>query len=201
MGKAEEKQIVRKQVLTKRATLSVKERAYYSAQAAHHLLQLEPLAKCRTIQLFYPFRDEIDTRPFIEEALRRGQEIWLPVTDSEAREIIPYVYTSEQGLRQGVWGILEPDPQVSRRAEPEKLEAIVVPGVAFDRSGGRVGYGGGYYDRFLAKLERKPLLIGLAFSCQLIEQVPLEEHDYLLDYLVTENGIELSPRSPKSNRN
>ncbi|MCK9906995.1 5-formyltetrahydrofolate cyclo-ligase, partial [Frankia sp. Cpl3] len=93
------------------------------------------------------------------------------------------VYTGEENLRQGVWGIFEPDPDVSQRAEREKLEAIVVPGVAFARDGGRLGYGGGYYDRFLATLERKPLLIGFAFSCQVIDQVPLEKHDYPLDYL------------------
>lgn len=189
MGMTEEKQTLRKQVLARRSALSAQERERFSAQAVRHLQQLEPLAGCRTVLIFYPFRDEIDTRAFMALAARRGQEIWLPLTDTKEKEIVPYLYAGEESLRQGVWGIREPNPDIAQRANLELLEAIVVPGVAFDSHGGRLGYGGGYYDRFLAKLERKPPLIGFAFSCQLVDQVPLEEHDYLLDYLVTENGV------------
>ncbi len=91
-------------------------------------------------------------------------------------------------LKQGVYGIMEPDPEKAEEADVSLLEAVVVPGVAFDRHGGRMGYGGGFYDRFLAGLDRLPFLVGVGFSMQVVEHVPLEPHDIRLDGIVTEKG-------------
>lgn len=92
-------------------------------------------------------------------------------------------------LKQGVYGIWEPDPDQAEKADLSRLEAILVPGVAFDSRGGRMGYGGGYYDRFLATLEKLPFLAGVGFGMQVVEEVPLEPHDILLDALVCEKGF------------
>ncbi|WP_134685648.1 5-formyltetrahydrofolate cyclo-ligase [Brevibacillus migulae] len=197
MGEKEAKQNLRREVLALRASLTPEQRAYRSVQAAERLLALSALSACQTIMVFHPFQDEIDTRIFLEEARKRGKELWLPRTEVAARKLTPYVYDGDEHLIPGVYGIREPDPERSRLADISRLDAIVVPGVAFDRTGGRLGYGGGFYDRFLAQLPRKPLLIGYAFSIQVVEQVPLEEHDYSLDYLVTDETV-YGPFSGKS---
>jgi len=189
MGEMEAKQELRREVLAMRAALPEEERAHRSRQAARRLLELPALSSSQTIMAFYPFQDEIDTRIFMEEARKRGKELWLPRTEVAARRLTPYVYRSEEELRSGVYGIREPDPELSCLADVSRLDAIVLPGVAFDRTGGRLGYGGGFYDRFLAALQRKPLLIGYAFSIQVVDRVPLEEHDYLLDFVVTDEAV------------
>ncbi len=186
---AREKQALRKRLLAKRSALGAAERERCSAQAARHLMSFAPLTQCRAILAYYPFRDEIDPRPFLAEALRRDQQVWLPLTDPAKRRLIPYRYEGEHMLRTGAYGIREPDPAIAARADLSLLDAVLLPGVAFDTSGGRLGYGGGYYDRFLPALTNRPLLIGLGFSLQVIERVPREAHDWPLDYLATEDGV------------
>jgi 5-formyltetrahydrofolate cyclo-ligase len=189
MGQGEQKQALRRKIGAERAALPPSERKRRSETAARHLLALDQLAACRTILLFYPFRDEIDTRPFLHAALQRGQEIWLPLTDPAERRLTPYVYGGEETLRPGAYGIREPDPAASQPADIARLEAVVLPGLAFDGQGGRLGYGGGYYDRFLERCGRRPLLVGYAFAMQMVERVPVEPHDHPVDYVVTDDGI------------
>lgn len=189
MGEKELKRELRQKILALRASLTESERERRSLQATDRLLSLPALSSCQTIMLFYPFNDEIDTRFFLAEARKRGQEIWLPLTQVAARKLTPYLYRTEEELRPGVYGIMEPDPSRSQLADLSRLDAVVVPGVAFDKAGGRMGYGGGFYDRFLAQLEQKPLLVGFAFANQVVERVPLEAHDYQLDFLVTDEAV------------
>jgi len=189
MNKSEEKKRLRKSILAKRSTLTSAEKREKAEQAAHFLLGIPQLAEKKRILAFYPYGDEIDTRPFIELAMQRGQEIWLPLTLIEERKLIPYIYQGEADLRQGAYGIYEPDPQKCVQADVSQLDAVVMPGIAFDHKGGRLGYGGGYYDRFLPTLRRKPLLVGLCFALQVVREVPREPHDQMLDYLVTEDGM------------
>jgi len=189
MERGEAKRQLRQEMTAVRRALTEAERERRSRVAARFLLGLEPLSLCRTIMLFYPFRDEIDTRPFIAGAQRRGQTVLLPLTLPAEKQLIPYVYEDEASLRQGAYGISEPNPDVARKAAAEEVDAVILPGLAFDRQGGRLGYGGGYYDRFLSQLPHRPLLIGFAFDCQVTGQVPVEAHDIRTDYLVTDGGV------------
>ncbi|MFD2369633.1 5-formyltetrahydrofolate cyclo-ligase [Brevibacillus sp. GCM10020057] len=189
MEQKEEKQQLRKRIIEERQQMPAAMRASYSAQACRHLAASERLAQARAIMAFHPFGAELDILPFVQEAMARGQEIWLPLTISSGRRIVPYRYEGPHMLKQGVYGIWEPDPALSVAADLDRLDAVLVPGVAFDRQGGRMGYGGGYYDRFLAGLVRRPLLVGVAFAMQVVDAVPREPHDILLDGLVTESGF------------
>ncbi|MGD8192613.1 5-formyltetrahydrofolate cyclo-ligase [Brevibacillus ginsengisoli] len=184
MSIAEQKRALRKQILNKRDSIPAEDRAVKSVQAARNLLALESLARCRTIMLFLSFGSEIDTVPFIEAARARGQTIWLPVTNVQEKRLIPYVYSEGQVLRQGAYGIKEPDPDFAKQGERCDLEAVILPGVAFDQQGGRLGYGGGFYDRFLSSLDHRPLLVGYCFNEQIVECVPKESHDITYDCLV-----------------
>lgn len=186
---AKEKALLRKQMAKERGTLSSAEHSERSAAAVQHLLALAPLAAKRTVMAFYPLRDELDIRPFLDCARQRGQEVWLPLSEPANRRMLPYLYKGRDYLRRGAFGIWEPDPYRCPQVDPNRLEAVVIPGLAFDCCGGRLGYGGGYYDRFLAGLAKRPLLVGVAFSLQLVTCVPREKHDISLDYLVTEQGV------------
>jgi len=189
MGDHERKRELRQHVLAERAKLPAETRAAFSRKAMRRLLQFEPLSRCRTVMAFYPFRDEIDTRPFLQAALERGQDIWLPLSVPQERKIIPYRYTGDEVLRQGAYGIWEPDPALAEPVDLARLQAVLVPGVAFDPRGGRMGYGAGYYDRFLAQISQPLLLIGCGFSCQVVERVPMEPHDLRMHVIATENGL------------
>lgn len=189
MDQKEVKKQLRSRMLEARKALAEDRRFEYSKRACHHLAGSERLAGAKAIMAFHPFGAELDILPFVEEARVRGQEVWMPLTIPSERRLIPYRYSGPQMLKQGTYGIWEPDPQIAEKADLTKLDAVLVPGVAFDRAGGRMGYGGGYYDRFLASLDRKPFLLGVAYSMQVVEHVPVEPHDILLDAIVTEDGL------------
>lgn len=184
-----EKKELRHHVLQKRNALSQEQRERFSRQACHELLQCDRLSQAKVVMAFHPFGEELDILPFLEEARERGVEIWLPLTVPSQRRLVPYRYDGPQMLKQGVYGIWEPNPDLAEEGDCSRLDAILVPGVAFDRRGGRMGYGGGYYDRFLAALQHRPFLVGICFSIQVVDQVPMEPHDIRLDALVTEKGF------------
>ncbi|KZE48437.1 5-formyltetrahydrofolate cyclo-ligase [Brevibacillus parabrevis] len=188
MDQKTNKKQLRSHILERRKAIPASEREQYSAHICRHLLENERIASAKTIFAFHPFGDEVDILPFIREAMNRGQEVWLPLALVEQRRLIPYRFTGEHMLRQGVYGIMEPDPEKAEAADVSLLEAVVVPGVAFDTHGGRMGYGGGFYDRFLAGLDTLPFLVGVGFSMQVVEHVPVEPHDIRLDGIVTEKG-------------
>lgn len=183
-----EKKQLRQHLLEKRRTLSADQRERFSREACRHLLACGRLMRADVILAFYPFREELDILPFVEEAMRRGKEIWLPRTVPDKQELIPHRYTGRQVLKQGAYGIWEPDPTKAEEVDASRLQAVLVPGVGFDRHGGRVGYGAGYYDRFLASLGHRPFLLGVGFAVQVVGRVPMEPHDILLDAILTEEG-------------
>ena len=134
---------------------------------------------------YWPIRSEVDSRPLMEALLDRGQDVAL------SQIIHPHLswrlWRPGDVLIKGGFGVREPGPDA-----PEVFpSALLVPLVAFDRRGGRVGYGKGHFDRAIAALEAKhPILtIGLAYAVQEIEEVPVEPHDRMLDVIVTESEL------------
>ncbi|MDH4619686.1 5-formyltetrahydrofolate cyclo-ligase [Brevibacillus sp. AY1] len=185
-----DKKELRRHLLQKRKLLSPELREAFSQRACEWMLDCEELKKAKVIMAFHPFGEELDILPFVEEVRKRGGEIWLPLTISAERRLVPYRYDGPHMLKQGVYGIWEPDPAKAVVMDCSRLDAILVPGVAFDLRGGRMGYGAGYYDRFLDGLSHshRPFLLGVGFSLQVVDEVPLEPHDILLDGIVTEEG-------------
>jgi 5-formyltetrahydrofolate cyclo-ligase len=131
---------------------------------------------------------EADPSAIIEAALSSGKDIAVPVIDRETQTLIPAgLRTLTNGLIKNYYGILEPE-----KIEPVKaadIDAFIVPGLAFDRHGGRLGRGGGFYDKLLADESIKAIRCGLAFSTQIIEKVPTQEHDKQMDILITDKEI------------
>jgi len=185
----DEKRELRRQVLAKRALLTDEERSLKSQQILSKVLELPEYREARSVMTFLNFRDEVETTGLARKILEDGKQLVVPRCGPD-RELIPAQITDlEKDLEPGMWGIREPKKDSLARVNPEIIDLVIVPGVAFDLSGGRLGYGGGYYDRFLPRLRKDVKRLGLAFSCQLVEKVPRGEHDLPLDILVTEDEV------------
>lgn len=157
-----------------------------AAQAiARQALDLPNLRDLNPVGGYWPIRSEVDPRPLMEALLERGQDVAL------SQILHPYLswrlWQPGDVLVKGGFGVREPGPDA-----PEVFpKALLVPLVAFDRRGGRIGYGKGHFDRAIAALEAQhPVLtIGLAYAVQEIEQVPVEDHDRMLDVIITETEL------------
>lgn len=137
------------------------------------------------IAFYYPVNREVDLRPSLRRALDE-KDVYLPRTDLLNKCLTFHRVTDLEDLIPGPFGILEPRPY-SPEIVVDNLEVILIPGIAFDRRKGRLGYGGGYYDRILSGY--RGLKVGVAFSFQIVEEIDLEDHDIKMDFLLTEEGI------------
>lgn len=141
---------------------------------------------------YVSFAYEVETWDAIQTALGRGGKVVVPFCVEEHLGL--WELGSFDELEPGRWGILEPPVTLRERwperlVSPKQLDAVVVPGVAFDGKGNRLGYGKGYYDRLLAAVRPEALRIGLCFDCQVASEVPAAAHDQRMHYLITESGI------------
>lgn len=133
---------------------------------------------------------EPPTHDIIRSCLKRGQRVCVPCMGKGGGAIVPCElqnFTSD--LERGYSGILEPRDTCRRPVDLGEIDIHLIPGVAFDPNGGRLGRGGGHYDRFLAGCNPQVIKMGLAFSWQIVEEVPREEHDIGMDLIVTEQGV------------
>lgn len=157
--------------------------------------------KCRSMMLYVPFRSELNLRPLMDWGWRCGIAVIVPRSLPEQRRLALYRIDGWDALIPGAYGIMEPDPSAAAYCGELFIPDIVfVPGLAFDLQGGRLGYGGGYYDRFHERLRglsmqegrRMPLWIGCGFERQLVAEVPMEEHDARVGAVLTERGIRMT---------
>lgn len=130
---------------------------------------------------------EFETAAFVRRVLADGKTLVLPRVNREAKRLNLFVVGDlDRDLAPGVWEIREPVPDRCAAAVERDIEFALVPGLAFDERGGRLGYGGGFYDRLLAGLQA--VRVTAAFSVQVVEAVPMSEHDQYVDLIVTEDG-------------
>lgn len=156
-----------------------------SEEVAGNVLALPAVADATTIMAFFSFGSEVDTGPIIEWLERDGRRVALPRV--EGRDIVAVAYRSGDRVRVTSFGATE--PAGGEKVAPEEIDVVIVPGLAFDRSGHRVGYGRGFYDRFLAALRPDALTIGICFSVQLVNEVPHGRGDRPVDLVMTERGL------------
>ena len=149
------------------------------------------LFKRAEVVMFYAIKgNEVDTRGMIRYALREGKRVIVPITKlSEGRLLSSEILDYDSELEVGRYGIPEPKSQFVRPVDPKEIDLVIVPGVAFDRRGYRIGYGGGFYDRFLKELGPGTRSIGLAFEFQLCAEIPNSENDVPVDFIISEERI------------
>lgn len=181
---------LRKNVLKDRGALSPAEVAAKSARIIERLLGMDEYRRASTIMVYIDFRNEVQTGELVQRAMAAGKRVAVPVTDIAGRRLTPSLLADFPGdLHPGAWGILEPKPECLRPLAPEELDLVVVPGVAFDEQGNRLGYGGGFYDRFLPRTRPDTVYVALAFEVQVRPDVYPGPHDVPVHYLLTEDRL------------
>jgi 5-formyltetrahydrofolate cyclo-ligase len=155
------------------------------------LVALPEYARAQTLMLYLDVRSEVRTRWFVPAAWQEGKRVVVPYCEGGEIELFRLDHLDE--LAPGIMEVLEPPPELRGRADrkidPSGLDMIVVPGLAFDRRGGRLGYGMGYYDRLLHQIRNNAKKVAVCFECQLVPEVPLLPHDIRMDMVVTENAV------------
>jgi 5-formyltetrahydrofolate cyclo-ligase len=187
-----QKRVLREQVLACRTSLSAVERNSASMRIMESLIAHAAFANTQVVLAYASFSDEVETATYLRHVLESNKTLVLPRVDKVGQRLVLHHITSLDHLVTGTWGIREPrvDAPIVTLAD---IDLALVPGVAFDRRGGRLGYGGGYYDKLFspeALSEAKALVrLSAAFACQIIERVPLDDHDICIPTIITENEI------------
>lgn len=176
---------VREEVLARRAALTAEQRASAEAAIVARLLALPSFQVAHTVLLTLPFRGEWNTRPVLQAASAAGKRVVLPRVDPASRMLVLHVITDvTRDVAPGYFGIEEPHAHLLQLA-PGDIDWVLVPGVAFDKSGRRLGYGGGFYDRLLPLLPSGARRVAAAFEEQVVAEVPVAPHDVLIHQLVS----------------
>ena len=170
--------------LEKRNSLSKEEIMEKSEKIEDALLNLDQYSKSKTIMFFVSFNSEVYTHDMIRKALKTKTAIIPKVLHKEIEPSL--IIDFDNLIPSGKFGILEPI-EIMKIAY-KNIDLVLVPGIAFDREGHRIGYGFGYYDKFLTKVP-KAVKIGLCFDFQVVDKIPREEHDVPVDFIVTEERV------------
>lgn len=180
---------LRRRMLEQRGQLRAEQRLEMERALLQRLCALPAIQKAGVFFVYCSYRSEVGTGELIDQLLRLGKTVCVPLCDAAAVSMVAVRITDpSKDLLPGYKGIPEPHPQLAstQSIEATSLEVVIIPGAVFDRRGYRLGYGGGYYDRFLALEAPQALRVGLAFDLQLVEHLPDAVHDVPLDLLVTE---------------
>lgn len=185
----EKKDLLRKEILRRRDELSPEERQVKSRIIKARLFNLPDIVSAQNIFFYVSFRSEVQTHEMIRAARAGGKTVTVPFTDMKQRRLVPSCINSfEDDLAPGTLGILEPRPEKLRPVPAHQVDVVITPGAVFCEKGWRIGYGGGFYDRFLKESEKKSY--ALAFELQIVQDVPYDlRYDAGVDYIVTENRV------------
>jgi 5-formyltetrahydrofolate cyclo-ligase len=187
---AERKKLLREQAHANRNAQTDKDEL--SRGICDRFMALPAYAAAKTVLFYIDVRAEVRTRHSLPAALASGKTVIVPwCNDQGELELFRLADMSE--LAVGMYKILEPRPELRTLAEkhvrPDDLDLVMVPGVAFDRRGGRMGHGKGYYDKLLQHARPDAPLVALAFECQLFPEIPVAPHDVFMDRIITEAAV------------
>lgn len=179
----ESKRNLRERLLKLRRSLDEKSRINLSRKVKSNLFGLDEYKKAETVMFYMAHDNEVETREMIMESLGE-KRVLLPKVDLERGEIIPVEIKDLDSLERGAFGIAEP---TDKKAYRGVIDLVVVPGIAFDLRGYRVGYGKGFYDKFLKRVSS--LKIGVAYDFQIVDRIGEDENDVPVDIIITEKRI------------
>jgi 5-formyltetrahydrofolate cyclo-ligase len=179
---------IRKQLLALREQLPSAKRAAFSAEINERLLQLPEYRQAGAVLGYMNFGAEFASELWVQQVLAEGKKLALPRVNHHTNQLDLYwVDDPENQLAAGLWGIREPIVErCERLARLNEVEFALLPGVAFTRNGARLGYGGGFYDKLLARMSLRPALVAAAFKLQIVEQIPQESTDVKVGWIITE---------------
>ncbi|MBI4743903.1 MAG: 5-formyltetrahydrofolate cyclo-ligase [Actinobacteria bacterium] len=185
-----EKQKIRQKMISLRNNLSREEVLLKSNLIKDALIQMPELKNAEWIMLYVSFDNEVRTDQIAKELFGLKKKVLVPAIIKKPKGLIAcQVFDFEKDLKAGFFGIKEPTEELKTPFDPQKIDVIIVPGIAFDIRGNRVGFGGGYYDLFLKKLNRKTISIALAYDFQVLKNIPSQKNDVPVDIIVSEKQI------------
>ena len=187
---AEKKKVIREQAHANRNAQENKDGL--SKVICERFMALPNYAKAKTVMFYIDVRAEVRTRHSLPAAIGSGKTIVVPWCNDKG-ELELFRLADMNELAIGMYKILEPKPELrglpEKQCRAEELDIVMVPGVAFDRRGGRMGHGKGYYDKLLQHARPDTPLVALAFECQLFPEIPVASHDIFMDKIITEAAV------------
>lgn len=180
------KKELRKHIISRRDEISVEDRKYKDKLIFNKTIELKEFINAKSIFIFVSFGSEVDTHEIIKHALTLGKKISIPLVNKESKTMEAREISSLEDMKEGYYGILEPSEN-ALVMNPGEIDLIIMPGVAFDLKGGRIGYGAGFYDKFLVKVPSATPKIALAYDMQRVEEVPMDTYDVKIDGVITED--------------
>jgi 5-formyltetrahydrofolate cyclo-ligase len=181
------KDLIRREILTKRSTQMGDRKLPKDEAIKKRLMELPEYKNAKIILFYVSVRGEVKTSEMISESLSHGKKILVPVADVKHRKLMISEIHDLNELSPGAFGI--PEPKHPHEFPIEKIDLVIVPGIAFDSLGNRVGYGTGFYDRFLKKIKKGVPFIALGYDFQLVHKIPANRMDVKVHKIVTEKGI------------
>jgi 5-formyltetrahydrofolate cyclo-ligase len=192
-----DKNLLRKELLRKRDEIPCEVRKVKGREIIERLISLDEIVNARVLFLFASFRSEVDTFGIAECLLGNGKRIVFPKVDRERHALILYEVKEIVELGPGFMGIPEPSVLTDdRTVDINNVDAVIIPGAAFDTAGNRIGYGGGYYDMLLSTLRKGVPVIAPCYEEQIVEAIPSEPHDIRVDIIVTDRRLIRCTRAP-----
>ncbi len=186
----ESKDDMRNRVVTALESLSPEELATKTSQIGDRLFGFANFLEANISLLYMPQKHVVDTKGIIQRCMDYRKLVALPAFNTEKYAMQLFkVDAFEADMTLGPRNIMEPDPERCKIIPIERIDIAIIPGVALDEKGGRIGSGEGYYDRFIGKLPVTTRKVALSLECQIVQQVPMESHDKFMDIIITEDRV------------
>lgn len=181
------KKALRQTIITQLKELHHEEKAAIERELYKHLFESDLWKHASSIGVTISRGFEWETRPIIERAWKEQKAVHVPKCYPDSHQLTFFQLHSYDQLEVVFYGLLEPQPDEAYKASKNDIELLLVPGIVFNKQGFRIGFGGGYYDRFLANFQNQT--VSLLSDIQLVDHLPIESHDIAVQYLITEKGI------------
>jgi len=181
------KREMRHRMLDRLRQLSATEKQAYDRQIAAYLYQWPQWQEAQVVAITVARETEVNTIPIIEQAWREGKTVGVPKCNPLSKTMTFRQIASFAQLEKAYAGLLEPIEEQTAAIDRNELDLIIVPGVCFTKTGYRIGYGGGYYDRYLPGTTA--VTAALAYSFQVVENIPIENHDVAVGFIITDQGV------------
>lgn len=186
------KQLIRRELLKRRNSLNEDDVSSFSQLIIGKILRMQEFFESNVIMTYINFDNEVITTDLINKCFLMGKKVTVPaivnIDDKKTKMVTSQIY-DWNCMVKGKYGILQPDYRFLHIIEPKEIDFILIPGIAFDKKKNRLGFGKGYFDRFLIQTRKNCYKVGLAYDFQVIDELPVESHDIPLDFIVTEKRI------------
>lgn len=182
------KKNIREEIIDKRNNLILDIKQNYDSLIFEEIINSEIYKKSKKIFTYISFGSEVDTIKLINYSFSNNKEVYVPKINKQTKDMIALKIHNFNNMSVDKWGIIEPN-SVDKTNIGTDFDLIIMPGIAFDKQGNRIGYGGGYYDKYISKLNNASNLLALAYDFQIIQDIESESHDIKVDFILTNKGF------------